>query len=162
MIKAIGYVRCSTDKQDESLDQQQQKLAEFAQAKGWDLVHVYADDAISGSDMERPGLRLLLERVQQDGQIAAVVAWDRNRLARPKDPLEGMILERQVLTAGKRIIYASSGAEVDRSFIGGLMGYVEHHQNGDYLRKLSRDAMRGVVSRAREGLWPGGRVPWGL
>jgi hypothetical protein len=62
---------------------------------------------------------------------------------------------------GKRVVYAATGQEADRTFAGGLLGYVEHYQNGDHLRKLSRDTMRGTSSRARRGLWPGGPIPFG-
>lgn len=162
MTQAIGYVRRSTDKQDESLDQQRAKLEAFAKSKGWQLVHVYTDDAITGSDMHRPGLKALIDRAERDASVGAVVAWDRNRLARPKDPVEGMLLERRLLAAGKRVMYAGTGQESDRSFASGLLGYVEHYQNGDYLRKLSRDTMRGLISRVQRGRWPGGPIPFGF
>ena len=41
------------------------------------------------------------------------------------------------------------------------MGYVEHYQNGDFLRKLSRDVARGILSKVRRGRWPGGPIPFG-
>ena len=66
-----------------------------------------------------------------------------------------------LLAAGKRVLYAATGQEADRSFSGGLISYVEHYQSGDYLRKLSRDTMRGLVSRAERGLWTGGPIPFG-
>lgn len=161
MTLAVGYIRRSTDKQEESLDQQRAKLEAFAESKGWTLTAVYCDDAISGSDMKRPGLEELMTEAVGREDVQVVLAWDRNRLARPKDPLDGMILERRLVDAGKRVVYAATGMETDRSFTSGLIGYIEHHQNGDYLRKLSRDTMRGLVERARRGLWPGGPIPFG-
>ena len=161
MTRAIGYVRRSTDRQEESLDQQRAKLEAYAKAQGWTLEAVYTDDAISGSDMKRPGLEQLLSKAAASRDVDVVLAWDRNRLARPKDPIDGMMLERRLAESGKRVIYAATGQEVDRSFTSGLIGYIEHHQNGDYLRKLSRDTMRGLVDRAKRGLWPGGPIPFG-
>lgn len=161
MTQAIGYVRRSTDKQDLSLEQQRAKLEQFAAAKGWTLATIYSDDAISGSEMNRPGLAALVARAEQDKSIGAVLAWDRNRLARPKDPIDGLVLERKLLASGKRVCYVATGLEADRSFASGLMGYVEHFQNGDYLRKLSRDTIRGIVSRVEQGHWPGGPIPFG-
>jgi hypothetical protein len=58
-------------------------------------------------------------------------------------------------------VYVATGQEADPSFTSGLVGFVEHYQNGDYLRKLSRDAMRGMVARAQRGCWPSGMVPFG-
>lgn len=160
MPKAIGYVRRSTDRQEESLDQQRARLEAFAKSKGWTLDAVYADDAISGSEMSRPGLDQLIAAAG-DPDVEVVLAWDRNRIARPKDALDGLLLERRLQEAGKRVVYAATGQEADRSFASGLISYVEHYQNGDYLRKLSRDTMRGSVDRARRGLWAGGPVPFG-
>ena len=160
-MKALGYIRCSTDKQDLSLEQQREKLREYASSKGWELTEVFADDAISGSDFDRPGLQAFIERSQTSQDTEAVLLWDRNRLARPKDPVDGIMLERKLMDAGKRIVYVSTGQEANRTFASGLMSYIEHYQNGDYLRKLSRDTMRGMVDRAKKGLWAGGPSPWG-
>jgi site-specific DNA recombinase len=161
MINAIGYVRRSTDRQEESLDQQKRKLETFAKSQGWTLSTIYVDDAISGSEMTRPGLSDLLDAAKTRDDVQYVIAWDRNRLARPKDAVDGMMLERQLISAGKRVVYAATGQEADRSFASGLISYVEHHQNGDYLRKLSRDTVRGLVSRVERGMWPGGPIPFG-
>ena len=161
MNQVIGYVRRSDSNQEESLEQQRTKLKEFAEKRGWRIIQVFEDDAITGSDLSREGLRAMVSRVQQDGGIDGVLIWDRNRLARPKDPLEGLLLEREILLAGKEIFYAASGTEVKRSFLSDLTALIEHHQNGDYLRKLSRDSMRGTTSRAQHGFWPGGPIPFG-
>lgn len=160
-VQAIGYVRRSTNRQEESLEQQREKLQAFAAARGWELVQVYADDAISGSQMHRAGLESLIQHAERSQDVGVVLAWERNRLARPKDPVDGLLLERRLIQAGKRVFYVATGQEADRSFTSGLVGFVEHYQNGDYLRKLSRDAMRGLVSRAQRGLWPCGMVPFG-
>src|SRR3954470_7565060 len=86
IMQVIGYVRRSTDKQEMSLEQQRSKLEQFATARGWQLVRVFTDDAISGSDMRRPGLESMLRFAKESSDVQGVVAWERNRLARPKDP----------------------------------------------------------------------------
>lgn len=162
MTQAIGYVRCSTDKQDMSLEQQREKLQAFAASRGWMLDQIYMDNAISGSDMDRPGLADMVRRVESDASVYAVITWDRNRLARPKDAIDGVVLERRILKAGKRVFYVSTNQEAGRSFSDSITSLVENHQNGDYLRKLSRDTVRGVVSRVKRGRWPGGPIPFGF
>jgi DNA invertase Pin-like site-specific DNA recombinase len=79
MAKAIGYVRRSTEKQDLSLEQQREKLHAFAVSRGLELVEVFEDDAISGSEMNRPGLRAMVARAGEAKDVSAVIAWDRNR-----------------------------------------------------------------------------------
>ena len=49
-MNAIGYIRRSTNRQEESLEQQRAKLDIFAKARGWNLAQVYQDDAIIPSD----------------------------------------------------------------------------------------------------------------
>ncbi|MHB1155708.1 MAG: recombinase family protein [Phycisphaerales bacterium] len=162
MIQAIGYIRRSTDKQDESLEQQREKLEQYAERQGWKLIDIYSDDAITGSDMHRAGLNRLLSDAEHRQDFQVVLAWDRNRVARPKDAVDGLMIERRLFQAGKRVVYASTGQEADRSFASGLISYVEHYQNGDYLRKLSRDTVRGIIHRVERGMWPGGPIPFGF
>ncbi len=95
MTQAIGYIRRSTDRQEESLDQQHAQLEAFADKNGWTLKAVYCDDAISGSNLDRPGLQQLLI-ASESSDVDVVMAWDRNRIARPKDPLDGLLLERKL------------------------------------------------------------------
>jgi hypothetical protein len=75
--------------------------------------------------------------------------------------MDGMILERELLACGKKVVYTATGQEAGTSFASGLISYVEHHQSGDYLRKLSRDTMRGIVHRVERGFSPGGPIPFG-
>ena len=128
MINAIGYVRRSTDRQEESLAQQREQLQAYAASHGMQLVAVYEDDAISGSDFDRPGLRQLLDNATTRSDVHAVLTWDRNRLARPKDAVDGMLLERKLLQAGKRVIYAGSGREAERG-LQPLLAQLPRRQN---------------------------------
>jgi len=126
-MRAIGYVRRSTDRQEESLIQQRTQLETFSKTQGWTLVSIYEDDAVSGSNLHRPGLGKLL-RAAEDTSIDFVVTWDRNRLARPKNPVDGLLLEKQLQELGKLVVYASTGQELNSSFSSGLISFVEHHK----------------------------------
>jgi len=46
---AVGYVRRSTDRQEQSIDDQKNILAKYAQDNGFRLDKFYVDDAISGT-----------------------------------------------------------------------------------------------------------------
>lgn len=56
-------------------------------------------------------------------------------------------------------VYSAVGQKADHSFAGGPLGFIEHHQNDDYLRKLNRNTMRGTVVRPKRGLWASRLVP---
>ena len=148
---AVGYVRRSTDRQEMSLEQQRAKLEQFASARGWKIAKIFCDDAVSGSEMKRPGLESLMSYARASTNVGAVITWERNRISRPKDPVDGLMLERELLAAGKRVLYAATGQEADRSFASGLMSYVENFQNGDTCgscRGMSHAGLSTVSSAA--------------
>ena len=47
MKKAVGYLRRSTDKQEQSLEDQKREILFFANREGFEMTGWYSDDAIS-------------------------------------------------------------------------------------------------------------------
>jgi len=81
---AIGYVRVSREEQVRdgvSIDAQRARIAAYAVAKGLQLSAVYADEGISGKELDRPGLRQLLDLCARD-QVGHVIVWQLDRLTR--------------------------------------------------------------------------------
>lgn len=82
MARAIGYIRVSTQGQADdgvSLDAQRAKIATWADLNGYELGEVFADEGISGSKADRPGLADALNAV---GRGDALVVYSLSRLAR--------------------------------------------------------------------------------
>lgn len=81
-VKAVGYCRVSTKKQDISLEAQERQIRAMAVVKGWDLAEdmIIDRDAFSG-DMDRPGLQRVLEMVKAK-QVGAVIFAKLDRLSR--------------------------------------------------------------------------------
>ena len=81
LLKAVGYCRVSTKKQDISLEAQEQQIRAMAVVKGWELADMIIDrDEFSG-DMERPGIERVLQMVKER-QIGAVIFAKLDRLSR--------------------------------------------------------------------------------
>lgn len=75
--RVLGYVRVSTSEQADSgagLDAQGAAIRAACAQRGWELVDVVADEAASGSDLDRPGLQSVLERLAAGEATALVVA----------------------------------------------------------------------------------------
>ena len=75
-MKAIGYIRVSTEEQGRSglgLQAQRSAIMRYCQGKGWELGEVFNDTA-SGTDRKRPGLAQLMAAVHDGGAGVAVVA----------------------------------------------------------------------------------------
>jgi DNA invertase Pin-like site-specific DNA recombinase len=94
-MKAIGYVRVSTEKQAEfgvSLEAQTEKVRAMAVVQGADLVEIIVDAGESAKSLTRPGMERLL-RLVDAGAIDAVIIAKLDRLTRSvKDLAE--LLER--------------------------------------------------------------------
>ena len=83
-MKAIGYVRVSTDKQAEqgvSLEAQEAKIRAMATVQGADLLEVIIDGGESAKNLNRPGLKRLIGRVDS-GKVEAVIIAKLDRLTR--------------------------------------------------------------------------------
>jgi len=81
MVKAALYLRVSTDQQ--TVENQRLVLEEVARRSGWDVIHVFADEGISGAKGrdKRPGYDALLKAIaRKEVQIAA--AWSVDRIGR--------------------------------------------------------------------------------
>jgi len=85
-MKAVGYVRVSTEEQARygiSLEVQEERIREFCQRRGWELVAVFRDEGVSGAKdpLERPGFRKLIEFCRQNN-INICVVYRLDRFAR--------------------------------------------------------------------------------
>jgi site-specific DNA recombinase len=83
-MKAIGYIRVSTDAQAEkgaSLENQVARIEEYAKQKGFILENIFEDAGYSGKNTKRPGFQDMFSRIRQGG-IKAVIVWHSTRFAR--------------------------------------------------------------------------------
>lgn len=180
----VHYGRCSSDKQETSLDQQAAWAIRTARSMGvqmsidgeqlraaMEVGHVesgdaYFDDAVEGSRMHRAGLRACLDRVLRDSRITHVFIWKRNRLSRSSHTDEAARFENELLRAGKTIVFSDGVVAPDvarrspRNHI--MQQAADYASSAQYLPDLSTDVIRGQSSKAKLGYWQGGRPPYGF
>lgn len=80
MIRLIGYVRVSTEEQSEhgvSLDDQKAKIRAYADLVDGKLLHIIEDGGYSGSNLDRPGVKMAINLVLEKGDSLVVYAIDR-------------------------------------------------------------------------------------
>ena len=83
-MKAVGYVRVSTDKQADhgvSLDAQTEKIRAMAVVHGAELFDVIVDGGESAKSLQRPGIERLLALVEGK-KVEAVIVAKLDRLTR--------------------------------------------------------------------------------
>ena len=82
-MKAIGYIRVSTQEQAQSglgLEAQAVAIREEATRRGWDL-EIIADEGESGSKIDRPGLLIAKDALAR-GEAQALIVAKQDRLMR--------------------------------------------------------------------------------
>jgi DNA invertase Pin-like site-specific DNA recombinase len=90
-MKALGYVRVSTDKQGISLEAQAEKIKAMALVQGTELIDTIVESE-SAKSLNRPGMAKLLAAVDK-GKVQAIIVAKLDRLTRSvKDLCE--LLER--------------------------------------------------------------------
>src|ERR1700692_3004661 len=84
LIKTIGYVRVSTDKQADrgvSLEAQAEKIRAMAVVHSAELIDIIVDGGESAKSLNRPGMARLLALVDA-GEVQAVIIAKLDRLTR--------------------------------------------------------------------------------
>ncbi len=157
------YRRVSTDRQaDEgySLDVQLEKLQAYAQTlSNVKEVRTYTDDGYSGSSLERPGMKQLIDDIKS-GLITHVIVVKLDRLSRSqKDTLH--LIEDIMIPANVAFISILESFNTDtpfgRAMVGILSVFAQLERENIFERTRG-----GMQKRVEKGYWPGGgRTPYG-
>ena len=158
-LRAAAYGRYSTELQTEnSIAYQLEKIREYCLTNDMDICAVYTDEAMSGTNTERPGFQNLIAAAHRK-EFDAVVIYDISRCSR--DIGDWFAFRKEMAALGIKVISATQqlGDIVDPNsflveFVTAALG---QHQVLD-ARKKSID---GVAVRAKQGVFLGGIPPLG-
>ncbi len=160
-ISAI-YIRVSTDAQREegySIDAQKEMLTAYCVSKGIKKYEYYIDGGFSGSNIERPELKRLIDDVKK-GKIGCVLVYKLDRLSRSQK--DTLYLIEDVFNPNN-VDFVSLNESMDTSTpLGRLMlGILSAFAQLERENIRERTSM-GMKERVKNGYWMGGgRVPFG-
>ncbi len=160
-IAAI-YIRVSTDAQREegySIDAQKEMLTAYCVSKGIKKYEYYIDGGFSGSNIDRPELKRLIEDVK-NSKINCVLVYKLDRLSRSQK--DTLYLIEDVFNP-HNVDFISLNESMDTSTpLGRLMlGILSAFAQLERENIRERTSM-GMKERVKEGYWMGGgRVPFG-
>ena len=106
--RAVGYVRRSTDKQEQSIGDQKNALQSYADEHGLRLSKFYVDDAISGTSTlgRRAFQQLISDAKSKSRTFSTIVVYDLKRFGRVDNDEAGYY--RHILrTHGVEVRYVS-------------------------------------------------------
>ncbi len=159
---AAVYIRVSTDAQREegySIDAQKEMLTAYCISKGIKEYEYYIDGGFSGSNIDRPELKRLIEDIKK-GKISCVLVYKLDRLSRSQK--DTLYLIEDVFNPNN-VDFVSLNESMDTSTpLGRLMlGILSAFAQLERENIRERTSM-GMKERVKNGYWMGGgRVPFG-
>ena len=158
--KVAIYIRVSTMHQvdRDSLPMQRKDLAAYSELiLGINDYEIFEDAGYSGKNTDRPAFQSMMGRLRK-GEFSHVLVWKIDRISRNLLDFAEMYEELQAL----RVTFVSKNEQFDTSTAIGeamlkiILVFAELERN-----MTSERVTAAMISRAGNGLWNGGRIPFG-
>ena len=115
-VKAYGYLRVSGQSQIDGhgFDRQLDAIRKFSNSKGYDIVHVFKEEGVSGTlDAEdRPAFKQMISEILSNG-VKTVLVEGLDRIAREYRIQEQLLI--YLVSKGIDLIPANTGENVTRA-----------------------------------------------
>jgi DNA invertase Pin-like site-specific DNA recombinase len=141
-MRIATYSRVSTLNQD--TDMQTRELREYCARRGWDLVHEYVDEGVSGAKESRPALNSLMLDARKR-RFDAIAVWKFDRMARSVTHLLRVLEEFRSLG----IEFISLSESIDTSTPTGKMVFTVLGAVAELERSLISERVRAGLRNAR-------------
>ena len=159
---AVGYVRCSTDMQDDSVKQQKNEIQKWASENDFTILRWYEDEGKSGTSFEkRSAFMGMMKRVETKPDFEFILVYDESRWGRPNNPRENTYWKVHAERHTVRVRVINSGSKNENDIGSFVTEVVESAEASEYSKKLSRATLRGSIANAGKGYSCGGTAPYG-
>jgi len=163
-LRAVEYVRMSTEHQQYSTENQSAKIREYASRRQINIIRTYADAGKSGLRIDgREALQRLLRDVENgDPGFQMILVYDVSRWGRFQDADESAYYEYRCRRAGIQVVYCAEQFENDGSPVSTIVKGVKRAMAGEYSRELSAKVFAGQCRLIELGFRQGGPAGYGL
>jgi site-specific DNA recombinase len=162
LIPAVGYVRCSTDSQDDSIRQQKVEISSWAEKNNIKIIRWYEDEGFSGTTFEsRPAFTKLLNDVENGADFRIVLVYDESRWGRARNPRMNGYWKTHFERFGVKVRIINSQSNNGNDVGSYVVEAVESAESSEFIKKLSRATLRGEKANALNGYSNGGSAPYG-
>ena len=128
---------------------------------------LFLDYGVTGNKLKRVGLDALNGEAMRDKDVSHVLIPHRNRLARPDNPIDGILLEQALREDGVTLVFmdrvalpTKKGQRVD---LGDIIGsFIDYDTAGAFRRDLAQKMIYAQIGLAKAGFSTGGRPPYGF
>ena len=155
------YVRVSSTEQAEegySLEEQEGRLRSYCEAYGYTIHAVHIDPGFSGSNLDRPGIKKVINDVRS-GACKKVIVWKLDRLSRSQK--DTMILLEDVFLANDCAFVSmtesfDTSTPAGRCVVGILASFAQMERENIRIRTTI-----GRQARVKQGYFHGSHAPIG-
>jgi len=163
-IRAVKYVRMSTEHQQYSTENQSEVIREYAERRGMTIVRTFTDAGKSGLRIDgRDALKQLIQEVENgQADFSAILVYDVSRWGRFQDADESAYYEYICRRAKIEVHYCAEQFENDGSPISTIVKGVKRAMAGEYSRELSAKVFIGQCRLIELGFRQGGSSGYGL
>ena len=127
---------------------------------------VCLDDAVTGADLERPGLLELIDESLSHKNISHIFVFMRDRLGRPENAIQMVVIESQLLQAGLTLVFCDAVATPPKDGEFDLMKILEpllaYFVSGKFLKTHAQRMICTFQHLAAHGHRTGGNAPYGF
>jgi len=156
---AVGYVRMSSDQQQDSPARQRKDIGALAKRLGYRIVRWYEDHGLTGTESsKRKDFQKLLADAKS-GAFCAVLLSEQSRMSR-EDVFDAMVHWKLLRDAGVKIVTCQRG-ELDFSNLGGVItAIVDQYGAREEAVRLADRSLSGKRLAISQGKKQGG-PPYG-
>ena len=158
IIRAVSYSRFSSNNQrEESIEAQQRYIYKYIGEKGYTPVGDYIDQALTGTNIDRPAFKSMIEDARK-GLFDVVIVHKMDRFSR--DVFDTLSVQRELEKYNVRI--ESVIERFEDTPEGNLSKFIQLGLNEYYSKNLSREVMKGLSENAYKAMHNGGIPPYGF
>jgi len=156
---AAGYVRCSTEMQEDSPEQQKKEITAFAAKQGYEIVEWFVDFGKSGTTFDqRPEFCRLQGVVDHNPKFRAVICYDESRWGRAIDSAENTYWRVYFRKRRVEVLLVKTAIDPMHEYAPMLQSF-EGIVASQFSKKLSEVTLRGAKNNGRYS--NGGTAPYG-
>ncbi len=163
--RAVAYYRHSAqDRQENSIEIQQEQVHKFAAEHGIEIIREFADRGKTGLCVEGRDAfnEMLHDYVEgEKEQFSYVLVLDVSRWGRFQETDLSAYYTGICLNHGKQVVYTTIGFPKENDLLHGLHLSIERYRAAYYSRELSGKVWKGCAKIASSGYWAGGSAPYG-
>jgi DNA invertase Pin-like site-specific DNA recombinase len=167
LMEYVGWTTQAALKHDVKFDGTAERICEMAHSGQPVNGDLFLDYCVTGNTFSRAALDKLRAIIDSDQAVSHLFIAHRDRLSRPDDPIDAMLLEEELREKGITIVYMDSVLHPlkpgqRRDMMDRFASLLEFDKSGRFRADLASKMILSHARLAKQGFSTGGRAPYGF